>query len=93
MGIRLALGATPTSVRALVISDGMTPALSGAAIGIAAALVITRTIRSLLYGLSPADPMTLLLTPLALALIVLAALAIPALRATRVDPARTLRAD
>jgi putative ABC transport system permease protein len=93
MGIRLALGATPRSVRLLVVSEGMRPALIGLAGGIAAALAITRAIRSLLYGMSPADPWSLTLAPLLLLTVVLAALTVPALRATRVDPARTLRAD
>lgn len=93
MGIRLALGATRGSVRSLVVMDGMRPALFGLAGGVIAALGVTRAIRSILYGLSPADPVTLIFAPALVVGIVLGALALPAVRATRVDPARTLRAD
>jgi hypothetical protein len=93
MGIRLALGATPRSVRGLIVREGLRPALLGLGLGVVTALGVTRTIRSLLYGTSPADPVTLVLAPALLLTIVLAALIVPALRATRVDPARTLREE
>jgi putative ABC transport system permease protein len=93
MGIRLALGATPGSVRSLIVTEGLRPALVGLVFGLAGAIGVTRSIRAMLYGFSPADPLTLALAPLLLIAIIVAALTVPALRATRVDPAATLRAE
>lgn len=93
MGIRMALGAAPGGVRRLVILQGLRPALIGLAAGLAVALFTTRFLRALLYGLSPADPVTLVGAPLLLIAIAVIALLVPALRATRVDPLQALRTD
>ena len=90
-GIRMALGALPGTVRAMVLRQGMRQVLVGLALGVAAALVLTRLWASLLYEVSPTDPPTFL--AVALMLLGVAALAcfIPAQRATSVDPMVALR--
>jgi ABC-type antimicrobial peptide transport system permease subunit len=93
MGIRMALGAAPGGVRRLVIVQGLRPALAGMAAGLVVAVLTTRFLRALLYGMSPTDPITLIGAPLILIAIALAALVVPAVRATRVDPLQALRAD
>ena len=93
MGIRMALGAAPGGVRRLVIVQGMRPALVGLAAGLVLALLTTRFLRALLYGMSPTDPVTLIGVPLIVIAIALAALVVPAVRATRVDPLQALRTD
>jgi predicted permease len=91
IGIRLALGAQQRGVLSLVIGQGMKLALVGVAIGIAAALALTRVIRSLLYGIEPGDPLTLLGVSLLLVATALFACWLPARRASRVDPMVALR--
>ncbi|HEX6533888.1 MAG TPA: ABC transporter permease [Gemmatimonadaceae bacterium] len=91
IGIRIALGAAPGQVTKLVLRDGGVLAGLGVALGIAGALVGTRLLRGLLYGISATDPATLVVVPLALAAVALAASYLPARRASRVDPAVTLR--
>jgi putative ABC transport system permease protein len=90
-GIRMALGALPGAVRAMVLRQGMRHVTAGLALGIAAALVLTRLWSNLLYEVSPTDPPTFL--AVALMLLAVAALAcfIPAQRATAVDPMVALR--
>ena len=91
IGIRLALGASKRNVLSLVIAQGMKLALAGMAIGILAALALTRIIRSLLYGVTPTDPATFALVSLLLLAIALLACWLPARRAARVDPMEALR--
>ena len=93
IGIRMALGAQPSGVSRLVVSQGMTLALSGTALGVAAAFVLTRSMGTLLFGVTPTDPFTFVVVPLGLALVALLASYLPARRATRVDPVTALRAD
>ncbi len=90
-GIRMALGALPGAVRAMVLRQGMRHVTIGLALGLAAALVLTRLWSNLLYEVSPTDPPTFL--AVALMLLAVAALAcfIPARRATAVDPMVALR--
>ena len=92
MGIRLALGASASDIRRLVVVQGVRPVLLGLAIGLAGGLLASRAARSLLFHVAPGDPVTLS----AAALIILAAAAIaawlPARRASRVDPVVVLRA-
>ncbi len=93
LGIRVALGATPARLRAAVLADAGRIAAAGGAVGLAAALLASRFLRSLLFQVSPADPLALL-TALALLLAVaLAAAWVPAWRATRADPMAALRAE
>jgi ABC-type antimicrobial peptide transport system permease subunit len=93
MGIRLALGARPAEVQRMVVADGMKQAIVGVIVGAAGAAWVTRTMSSMLFGVSPGDPATLALA--SSVLLVTAALAcyMPARRATRVDPLVVLRAE
>ena len=91
IGIRMALGAGSSAVSRQVVWQGMQLAFAGVAAGLAAALVGTRLLRSLLFGVSPADPLTLVLATLLLLLAALVASYVPARRATCVDPMVALR--
>src|SRR5262249_7779726 len=93
MGIRLALGAAPSAVRRLVVGEGMRLALVGLVAGVALALVGTRALRSQLYGIRSSDPATYLTLSAVLLVVAVLATYLPARRATRVDPAITLRAE
>jgi ABC-type antimicrobial peptide transport system permease subunit len=93
MGIRIALGASRASVMRLVLRRAAWLAGVGAAIGIAGAMVVTRSLRQWLYGVSAIDPMTFLLVPILFLAVAALASSVPALRATRADPASTLREE
>ena len=93
IGIRIALGATPRAVMGLVLSDGVRLALFGVTIGLAAAGATTRALTSLLYAVTPGDPVTFVVIGGLVALIALLASYIPARRAVRIDPVEALRAD
>ncbi|UCC74646.1 MAG: ABC transporter permease [Gemmatimonadota bacterium] len=92
-GIRMALGAGTDTLRALVIRGGLKLVGIGLAIGLGLALVVTRLVRGLLYGVSPTDPITFAAIALLLVGVALAASYLPAWRATRVDPVEALRAE
>ena len=91
LGIRLALGARPAALFAMVVRQGMRPVVIGAVIGLMSAVAITTVMQSLLFGVDPVDPATYVAASATLAIIALAACAIPAMRATRVDPLVALR--
>jgi ABC-type antimicrobial peptide transport system permease subunit len=91
IGIRMALGAQTRDALWMVIRQGMTLALVGAGIGLIASLALTRLIKTLLFGVSPTDPMTFIAVSLLLAAVTLAACYIPARRAARVDPMVALK--
>jgi putative ABC transport system permease protein len=93
IGVRMALGAETGVVVGLVVRQGMTMAAVGLAIGVAAALPATRTIRSLLYDVTPTDPLTFVMVIAGMAVTVLAACAGPAVTAARVDPVTALRSE
>ncbi len=93
IGIRLALGAQASDVHRLVIGQGMATALSGAAAGLAAALLLTRLMGSLLYGVGTTDPATFVLVSLVLTAVALLASWVPARRATRIHPLEAIRHD
>jgi putative ABC transport system permease protein len=91
LGVRIALGAGRGDLLRLVLQQGMRLALAGIVIGVAAAFALTRVIASQLYGVTATDPATFVAVAALLGLTALAANLIPALRATRVDPAVILR--
>jgi putative ABC transport system permease protein len=92
-GIRLALGAQPGDVLRLVLRQGMRIVAPGAAAGLVGALAVTRFLRSLLFEVSPADPVTFAAVVMVLGGAAFAACWLPARRATRVDPILALRCD
>lgn len=93
IGIRLALGAMISDVRRMVVRRGMLLAATGVAIGLVGGWVATRWIESMLFGVSPLDPVTLATVVGILFLATFVASYGPATRASQVDPARTLRRD
>jgi predicted permease len=93
LGIRIALGASPRNILSLVLRQGVALAFSGVTIGLASALLLTRLIRSLLFGVEATDPITFAVISLLLAMITLLASYIPAQRAARIDPLISLRCD
>ena len=92
-GLRMALGATPWGVQRLVISQGIKLALAGVALGVVAALVLARVLRSLIYEVSAADPLTFTMVSLIVIIVALLACYLPARRATKSDPTVALRAE
>jgi predicted permease len=93
LGLRLALGAPPERIRSLVLRQVAWMAAIGGGLGLAAALLLGRAARSLLFELSPSDPTVLALAVLALGAVVVAAGYLPARRASRVDPVVALRSE
>ena len=93
IGIRLALGERRGEVVRGVLVEGLGLVLVGVAVGLPVALGLARALRRLLFGVGPADPGTTLAAPLVLLAVGLAACAVPALRATRVDPLEALRTE
>ena len=93
IGIRLALGATQTNILRLVVRQGMTLALTGVGIGLAGAFMLTRLMRSLLFGVQSTDPFTFVAIAALLTLVALLASYIPARRAARIDPMVSLRCE
>jgi predicted permease len=91
IGVRVAIGASPTAVTILVVRQAMTWTAVGACIGIGLALAVTRLLSWFLYGVSPADPITFVSVALLLGLVACAAALVPAVRASRVDPLVALR--
>jgi len=93
IGIRTALGAQSADVVRLVIVEGMSPALVGVAAGTIAALASAKVMRTLVFGVSASDPLTLAAVAATLALVALVASVVPAYRALQLDPLKVLRAD
>jgi putative ABC transport system permease protein len=87
----MALGARKNHVLSLVISQGMKLTLGGVTLGVAAALVLTRVLRNLLYEVEPSDPLTFCAVSVLLPAIALFACWLPARRAAQVDPMEALR--
>ena len=91
IGVRLALGAQRKAILHMVLSQGLTLALAGAALGLVGALIVSHLMAGLLYGVSPSDPFTFISLTVVLVIVALAACYIPARRAMRVDPIIALR--
>jgi putative ABC transport system permease protein len=93
IGIRMALGASQSDILRLVVADGMKPILVGVALGVIAAIALSRLVASLLFGVPPTDPLTFTAVALLLVLVGVAANTLPAYRATKVEPTQTLREE
>ena len=93
IGIRMALGAEPRDIRGLFLRRGFILAGMGMAIGLAGAVGFSRFMQSLLFGVTPLDPIAFTAMPLVLAAAAMLASYLPARRAIAVDPAETLRAE
>lgn len=93
MGLRIALGAQRTSVVGLVVREAAALVAGGLVVGIGVAIACARTARTLLYGIKPVDPMTLIVAVGGLLIIGLAASLLPAVRAASVDPMQALRTE
>ncbi|HXG56278.1 MAG TPA: ABC transporter permease [Vicinamibacterales bacterium] len=93
IGVRMALGATPSDVFRLVVGDGLKLTAAGVALGLAGSFGIARWLTALLFGVTPGDPATLAVTASVLLMVAAAACFLPARRATRVDPMVALRAE
>ncbi|HEU4932441.1 MAG TPA: ABC transporter permease [Pyrinomonadaceae bacterium] len=92
-GIRLALGAQTTNVLSLILGQGLRLAVVGVALGLLAAIVFTRLLQGLLFGISASDPLTFAAIAVLLVGVALLACWIPARRATKVDPLEALRSE
>jgi predicted permease len=93
IGIRMALGASQSNILRLVVGDGMKPILIGVAIGLTAAVALSRFMASLVFGVPPTDPLPFTVVALLLVVVGIVANTLPAYRATRVEPVRTLREE
>jgi putative ABC transport system permease protein len=93
MGVRIALGAARTDVLALVLGHGLRLTVAGTIVGVAAALGLTRLMQSQLYDVDAIDPASLGAAVALLMVVTVLAAAVPAVRATRVDPIIALRQD
>jgi predicted permease len=93
IGVRSALGATRGRIMGLVLGDGLRLTLVGVLLGVAGAVAATRVLESLLFGVSPLDPLTFVAVIALLAVTATLACALPAWRAARVDPVTALRSD
>jgi putative ABC transport system permease protein len=93
IGVRMALGAQQLDVLRLVMKNGVQMTLVGVAIGLAAALLLTRLMRSMLFGVQPGDPLTFAAVAALLGVIAMLACYVPARRAMKVDPIEALRQE
>ena len=93
IGVRMALGAQRREILWMVLVESLTVAALGLALGIPASLAVAQTLRSMVYGLSPSDPLTILLALAGIVAVTLAAAVFPARRAASIDPMRALRME
>jgi len=93
IGVRMAVGAKPGDVVRLVVREGSVLVAGGLLVGLPAALGSARLIRAQLYGVGPSDPHVFILVAVVLNIVACGAMVLPAIRASRVDPISTLRAE
>ena len=91
LGIRVALGASTSEVRGMVLRQGLVLTLAGIGVGLVAAMLLTNLVSTLLYGISALDPLTFTVIPIILMAVAAVAIYVPARRASRVDPVIALR--
>jgi ABC-type antimicrobial peptide transport system permease subunit len=93
IGVRMALGARAEDVLGMVVAQGIRPALVGVGVGLIGALIATRIMKTLLFGITATDPLTFIVVPIVLGAVAFAACWFPARRATRVSPMVALRSE
>jgi putative ABC transport system permease protein len=93
VGVRAALGASRADILVMIVREGLGLAVAGVALGLAAAVALTRFIQGLLYGVPPIDPLTYSGVAALLVIVAIAACWVPAWRAARLDPVEVLRAE
>ena len=93
IGVRAALGAERSNLVGLIVRQGVGVTMIGLAVGMVVAAFATRLMEKLLFGITPLDPVSFAIAPLVLLAVALAACALPAFRASRIDPAEALRAE
>jgi ABC-type antimicrobial peptide transport system permease subunit len=93
IGVRIALGATRSEVRGLMLREGLRPAGAGIVAGLFGAALASQALSNSLFGIGPADPVTFVCVPLVLLAVAAVACYVPAMRATRVDPLQALRTE
>jgi ABC-type antimicrobial peptide transport system permease subunit len=93
IGVRMALGAQAVDVRRMFLRQGLVLTMVGIAIGLAAAIALTRVISGFLFGVGPLDPVTYAAVAAALSGVALLSAYVPARRASRIDPLAALRVD
>ncbi len=93
VGVRMALGADATNVLSMVVREGLVLSAMGIVLGLAGALLLSRTLASFLFGVTTTDPTTFTVVPLMLLIVAVVAYYFPARRAAALDPAITLRGE
>jgi putative ABC transport system permease protein len=93
LGLRLALGSRPSAIRRIVLKDSVMTVVAGATVGLGAAWLLVRLVRSQLYALEPTDPLAFAAATLLLLSIAAAAAYLPAWRASRINPVVALRQE
>jgi ABC-type antimicrobial peptide transport system permease subunit len=93
IGIRIAMGAQTRDVLRLVVKQGMMLTLTGIGVGLIGAFALTQLMKSLLFGVSASDPMTVVIVTMTTVLVALLACYVPARRAAKVDPIVALRCE
>jgi putative ABC transport system permease protein len=91
--VRAAIGATRAQLTVVALREGITPTVVGAGAGIAAAYMVTRFMRAMLFGVSPVDGVSFAAAPVLLLGVALVACLLPAIRTSRIDPMMTLRTE
>jgi putative ABC transport system permease protein len=91
LGIRLALGASRRSIFRIILGQGLRLVVAGLLLGLVGAFTLTRMIRTLMFGVTPSDPLTFVAVSSLLIVVTIAAAGLPALRATKLDPLKALR--